>query len=71
MHNQAMQLTQAQESAASVGVSEAARISGFSADTIRRYADQGILPSTRTPKNHRRFRVADVQAIAPKFESAS
>lgn len=37
---------------------------GVSPSTVRRLADQGVLPGTRTEGGHRRFRRADVQRIA-------
>jgi len=46
-----------------VTVSEAARIAYLSVDTIRRYADKGLLPVVRTPSNHRRFRRSDVESL--------
>ena len=47
-----------------VGIGEAARIEQLSTDTIRRAADAGKIPFSRTPGGQRRFRVADVQALA-------
>lgn len=58
-----MALTHTQETDDYVTVSEAARISYLSNDTIRRYADKGILATVRTPSNHRRFRRSDVLAL--------
>lgn len=58
-----MTLTHTQETDEYVTVSEAARISFLSNDTIRRYADKGILASVRTPSNHRRFLRSDVLAL--------
>lgn len=55
-----MEATHAQPGDALLTISEAARLSNFSADTIRRYSDSGKLASFRTPANHRRFRAADV-----------
>jgi len=46
---------------ATVGLSEAASLAGMSISTIRRWADDGQIPSYRTPGGHRRFRVADVR----------
>ena len=49
-----------------ISLSGAAAIAGVSVSTLRRWADEGRLPSFRTPGGHRRFRVADVQrALAP------
>jgi excisionase family DNA binding protein len=58
-----MQTTHAQDSCADLTVSEAARLAKVSADTIRRYADAGTLPSYRLPSQHRRFKHADVARI--------
>lgn len=52
--------------AATVGLAEAAAIAGVSVGTVRRWSDEGRLPSFRTPGGHRRFRVADIErALAP------
>ena len=37
---------------------------GVSSSTVRRLADQGVLPGTRTEGGHRRFRRGDVQRLA-------
>lgn len=51
---------------AALGLSEAAAMAGVSISTLRRWADEGRIPSFRTPGGHRRFRIADVQAaLAP------
>lgn len=42
---------------------QAAAIVGVSVDSIRRYANKGLLPSQRTPGNQRRFRRSDVMAL--------
>lgn len=43
--------------------SEAAELVGLHADSIRNYANAGVLPSRRTPGGHRRFRRSDVLAL--------
>lgn len=49
-----------------VGLSGAAVIAGVSISTLRRWADEGRLPSFRTAGGHRRFRVSDIRrALAP------
>ena len=37
---------------------------GVSSSTVRRLADQGVLPGTRTEGGHRRFRRSDVQRLS-------
>ena len=44
-----------------VSIGEAARIAGVSSDTIRRWADTGRIPSTRTAGGHRRVPVSAVK----------
>ncbi len=58
-----MEVTHTQDGDELVTVAEAARIAHMSPDTIRRYADKGVLPTLRTPANHRRFRLSDVRAL--------
>jgi excisionase family DNA binding protein len=58
-----MEPTNTQDESDLVGVSEAAKLANMSIDTIRRYSDQGILKTLRTPKNHRRFHRSDVEAL--------
>ena len=51
---------------ATVGLSGAAAIAGVSVSTLRRWADEGRIPSFRTAGGHRRFRVRDLQqALLP------
>ena len=53
-------------SGVTVGLSGAAAIAGVSVSTLRRWADEGRLPSFRTAGGHRRFRVRDLQqALVP------
>lgn len=47
-----------------VALSTAAEALGVSPSTVRRLADQGVLPGTRTEGGHRRFRRTDVQRVA-------
>src|SRR5438067_1846388 len=55
-----------QAGGATVGLSGAAAIAGVSVSTLRRWADEGRIPSFRTAGGHRRFRVSDVQqALLP------
>jgi excisionase family DNA binding protein len=50
-----------------VGLSGAAAIAGVAVSTVRRWADEGRVPSYRTPGGHRRFRVADLKrALTPE-----
>jgi excisionase family DNA binding protein len=46
-----------------LSVSEAAAIIGVHPSTIRDYVERGLLPCRRTPKQHRRFRRSDVEAL--------
>lgn len=49
-----------------IGLSEAAALTGVSISTLRRWADEGRIPSYRTAGGHRRFREDDLRAaIAP------
>lgn len=51
-----------------VSVSEAARIIGVCAPTIRSWAKSGKLPTFRTPSGQRLFLVADVEQLARERE---
>lgn len=57
-----MKIKHAQDGAL-VPIGEAARMTSLSPDTLRRYADKGLIPVYRTPANHRRFKVADLRKI--------
>jgi predicted site-specific integrase-resolvase len=50
-------------SEANLTVSDAVRITRLSADTIRRYSNDGKLRTFRTPANHRRFTEKDVRGL--------
>jgi excisionase family DNA binding protein len=43
-------------------VSEAAKLTGFSISTLRRWDDLGALPALRTPGNQRRYRKSELLA---------
>lgn len=45
-------------------IGDVARILGVSVDTVRRWSDAGTLPVVVLPSGHRRYRPADVAAIA-------
>lgn len=46
-----------------LSTAEACEILQVHPNTLRRWADQGSLPSVRTPGNLRRFRRSDVEAL--------
>jgi excisionase family DNA binding protein len=48
---------------------EASATLGVTPNTLRRWADQGEIPSFTTPGGHRRFLVASVQALVPARRS--
>lgn len=47
-----------------VGAAYAAERLGVDVKTVARYADRGVLPATRTPGGHRRYRAGDVDELA-------
>ncbi|MFQ3534422.1 MAG: helix-turn-helix domain-containing protein [Aggregatilineales bacterium] len=51
----------AEETTTWVSLKEAAKILGVHPATVRNWADQGHLPSQRTPGGHRRFRTVDLE----------
>lgn len=61
----------AEETTTWVSLSEAAKILGVHPATVRNWADQGHLPSQRTPGGHRRFRVADLESWASAQRSSA
>jgi excisionase family DNA binding protein len=48
---------------------EAAALLGVSAATVKRWSDEGALPSIRTRGGHRRFRRVDVEELASRFRT--
>lgn len=53
-----------------LSVQSAARALGVSRDTVRRWADRGILPAWRLPSGHRRFERAAVTRLRRRIRSA-
>jgi DNA-binding transcriptional MerR regulator len=51
-------------------ISDAARLCHVSADTLRRWSDQGRVPVVVLPSGQRRYRRADVLAIIEPQEVA-
>lgn len=47
----------------SLAIGETARLLGVSVDTVREWERQGVIASSRTPGNQRRFRRSDVEAL--------
>lgn len=50
---------------------EASRYIGVSPSTLRYWADQGVIPCTRTPGGHRRFSPEDVKELKRRLGVAS
>lgn len=46
-----------------LSTTSAARLLGVHPDTLREWADEGKVPSWRTPGGHRRFRVDDLETF--------
>ena len=46
-----------------MGITEAARVLGITADTLRDWSRQGRITTYRTHGGHRRFRVGDLVAL--------
>jgi predicted site-specific integrase-resolvase len=46
-----------------VALGPGAELIGVSRTTLRKYADDGLLPVFRTPTGQRRFRVGDLRAL--------
>lgn len=52
-----------------LSIGNAARRIGVSVKTMRRYAENGRVKSTRTPGGHYRFDPADVDRFSPQANS--
>ncbi|MGI8926877.1 MAG: helix-turn-helix domain-containing protein [Tepidiformaceae bacterium] len=52
---------------AALTVRPVAEMLGLSDDTVRRWADSGILPALRLPSGHRRFERAAVEALRERI----
>lgn len=46
-----------------VALGPGAALIGVAPKTLRKYADNGLIPAFRTPCNQRRFRVRDLRAL--------
>lgn len=46
-----------------VGIEAAARMLGVHANTLRRWADEGIVPHIRLPSGYRRFEVEELETF--------
>jgi putative resolvase len=53
-----------------VGISEAARMLDVHPNTLRRWADQGIVRHVRLPSGYRRFEVAELARFRASLEAA-
>lgn len=51
-----------------LSIGEAARETGVSVDTLRRYATDGRIAAVLTPGGHRRFRRSDLEALLAPVE---
>lgn len=52
-----------------MGITEAARVLGVHPNTLRKWADDGIVPHLRLPSGYRRFRRADLERFRDSLES--
>jgi excisionase family DNA binding protein len=53
-----------------LSISEAARLLEVSTDTLRRWADRGLIETVRLPSGHRRYPRSAVEAIRTDKASA-
>jgi excisionase family DNA binding protein len=49
-------------------VAQAAERLGISPQTVRRWADEGLIPMARTPTGHRRFDPDQIEAVAAEMQ---
>lgn len=54
-----------------VNTAAAARLIGVSPNTMRKYADEGLLPVRRTPGGQRRYCVRDLRKLMPEQRGSS
>lgn len=52
-----------------VGIGDAARRLGVHQNTLRKWADAGIIPHMRLPSGYRRFAVAELERFRQAMES--
>lgn len=53
-----------------LAIGDAARIAGVAVETLRRWANEGKVPSQRTPGGQRRFRLADIERLNRTIDGA-
>ncbi len=46
-----------------VGISEAAKVVGVHPNTLRKWADDGLVPHLKLPSGYRRFSIAEMEAF--------
>ena len=51
-----------------VGISKAAAIIGVHANTLRKWADDGLVPHIKLPSGYRRFNVAELEEFRERLE---
>jgi excisionase family DNA binding protein len=52
-------------------VAQAAERLGISPQTVRRWADEGLIPMARTPTGHRRFDPDQIESVAASMTPPS
>lgn len=52
-----------------VGIGEAARMLGVHQNTLRKWADDGIIPHMRLPSGYRRFAVVDLERFREQMQT--